>query len=264
MSSSHTVLFHSFLLFVSGLNLFALRRVLLWTRPPSLPSRCAMIFTLVCAFRSFLPRVDAERVCMFDHPLSWPFWGRSLATVAEISFGVLESRWWGARVAALGYPRLARVGSTVAALAMAVAQVWCWMGVVSKNNLYHAVEEALWLLSHVMLLLASIAVLLLSTVKADKIRRQLLLHAAFLVPYNLYMLLLDVPMYLHKYRTHPDRYLGVLEGLLDSMSCQVITRDFDVWRGEVLWLGGYFSLAVWAALYFAASWIDWPKEKRLR
>jgi hypothetical protein len=261
-----TVLFHSFLLLVSSLNMFTLRRVLLWTRPPALPARCALVFTLVCAFRSLLPRVDAERICMFNHPLSWPFLGRSLATIAEISFGVLESRWWGARVAALGHPRLARAGSALAAGCMAVAQGWCWMGVVTKNNMYHAVEEALWLISHTFLMLASVYVLVGGGgQRAGKdlalVRRQLLLHAVFLVPYNVYMLLLDVPMYLHKYQTHPKVYLGVFEGVLDSMSCQIVTRGFDVWGGEVLWLSGYFSLAVWAAQYFAATWRPWPANK---
>ena len=38
-----------------------------------------------CAFRSFLPRADVQRICLFDTWLSSAFIGRSVATVAEVS-----------------------------------------------------------------------------------------------------------------------------------------------------------------------------------
>src|ERR1700721_3127038 len=39
-----------------------------------------------CAFRSFLPRADIQRICLFDTWLSSIAVGRSVATVAEICF----------------------------------------------------------------------------------------------------------------------------------------------------------------------------------
>src|SRR5258708_39194574 len=39
-----------------------------------------------CAFRSFLPRADVQRICLFDTWLSSVAVGRSVATVAEICF----------------------------------------------------------------------------------------------------------------------------------------------------------------------------------
>src|SRR5262245_26726113 len=41
-----------------------------------------------CAFRSFLPRADVQRICLFDTWLSSVAVGRSVATVAEICFAV--------------------------------------------------------------------------------------------------------------------------------------------------------------------------------
>src|SRR5882724_4978076 len=41
-----------------------------------------------CAFRSFLPRADVQRICLFDTWLSSVVVGRSVATVAEICFAV--------------------------------------------------------------------------------------------------------------------------------------------------------------------------------
>ncbi len=39
-----------------------------------------------CAFRSFLPRADVQRICLFDTWLSSVIVGRSVATVAEVAF----------------------------------------------------------------------------------------------------------------------------------------------------------------------------------
>ena len=39
-----------------------------------------------CAFRSFLPRADVQRICLFDTWWSSVLVGRSVATVAEIAF----------------------------------------------------------------------------------------------------------------------------------------------------------------------------------
>jgi hypothetical protein len=39
-----------------------------------------------CAFRSFLPRADVQRICLFDTWLSSGVDGRSVASVAEICF----------------------------------------------------------------------------------------------------------------------------------------------------------------------------------
>jgi len=39
-----------------------------------------------CAFRSFFPRADVQRICLFDTWLSSVLIGRSVATVAEVCF----------------------------------------------------------------------------------------------------------------------------------------------------------------------------------
>src|SRR5215813_12228391 len=39
-----------------------------------------------CAFRSFLPRADVQRICLVDSWLSSVMVGRTVATVAEVAF----------------------------------------------------------------------------------------------------------------------------------------------------------------------------------
>ena len=46
---------------------------------------CAF-YVFGCAFRSFLPRADVQRICLFDTWLSSVIVGRTVATVAEICF----------------------------------------------------------------------------------------------------------------------------------------------------------------------------------
>ena len=41
-----------------------------------------------CAFRSFLPRADVQRICLFDTWLSSVMVGRTVATVAEVCFAL--------------------------------------------------------------------------------------------------------------------------------------------------------------------------------
>src|SRR6201993_1268850 len=82
---------------VSGANIAAW--LLLYRQLPTLPSApldgtprvelmlilCAA-YVFGCAFRSFLPRADVQRICLFDTWMSSVVVGRSVATVAEICF----------------------------------------------------------------------------------------------------------------------------------------------------------------------------------
>ena len=56
-------------------------------------------FVLGCAFRSFFPRADVQRICLQDSWLSAVALGRSVATVAELCLALqwaLLLREWGA------------------------------------------------------------------------------------------------------------------------------------------------------------------------
>lgn len=44
------------------------------------------LYVFGCAFRSVLPRADLQRIVVVDTPLSAVFWGRSVATVAELGY----------------------------------------------------------------------------------------------------------------------------------------------------------------------------------
>ena len=102
-----------------------------------------------------------------------------------------------------------------------------------------------------------------------------------IVGYLAFLVTVDVPMYLSRWRAgHADggKLLGLLEGLRDVSTRWVVTHDIAHWKGELAWMSLYFSAAVWASLALcavyaldnlpsyrteaaASSWstvIDWP------
>jgi hypothetical protein len=71
------------------------------------------------------------------------------------------------------------------------------------------------------------------------------------VGYVAFMVVVDVPMYLKRWREGKVagvKTLGLKEGFLDALHRRDATRSWTVWKPEVAWLTGYFSLAVWSSI----------------
>lgn len=207
---------------------------------------CATIYTLVCAFRSFFPRVDLERTVLIDHPLSSVFLGRSSATIAEMAF-TLQC----AVFAASLNPDFNWIPYALLPL-IAVAQVCCWTGVLTLNHLWHGAEEVLWGLG--MILLATVFILALPGEGLYKTLLPLGIlgcgAGAFV------MLVLDVPMYFKRRRQaikSEAPVLGILEGVKDAIARREATGQWSVWKHEVAWMTPYFSACVWLSI--AGVWL---------
>ena len=96
-----------------------------------------------CAFRSFLPRADVQRICLFDTWLSSVFVGRSVATVAEIAFAAQ----WAIILHQLG--TMTGADTTVnAALVIVplivIAECFSWHAVLTTKYLHNAIENSIW------------------------------------------------------------------------------------------------------------------------
>ena len=73
------------------------------------------------------------------------------------------------------------------------------------------------------------------------------------VVYVAFMVVVDVPMYLERWRYyHGDDKLvkehSLLDGFLDAWRRRHVTQDWHVWKPEVAWLTMYFSFAVWTSI----------------
>ena len=208
-------------------------------------------FVFGCAFRSFLPRADVQRICLYDSWLSSVLVGRTVATVAELCFMTQL---------ALQLRRLAREHGSAAALVLsrlivpliAVAELCSWTAVLTTDYLGNAVEESLWALSAA-LLVAGCAALW----PRCEARTKRLLAIPFIVGplYLAFMAAVDIPMYVSRW--HADQlsgraYLSLAQGLQDLAHRWVVTFREEDWRSEMPWMTLYFSVAVWLSIALAA------------
>jgi hypothetical protein len=205
------------------------------------------LFVAACAFRSILPRVDLERMCLWDSPLSSVIVGRTVATVAELCFAWQCALLLFKLSAQTGSSVIGAIGLTVLPIII-VAELACWFAVATLNYIGHAVEELLWSIM-VGLVAAGLVLYWRHTTGA----------LPMLVPIGLIacagaavlILTVDIPLYITRWRSGKRaglRYLRVVEGLKDAVVRRRVTQTRDDWRQEVLWMSLYFSAGVWVSL----------------
>jgi hypothetical protein len=200
-----------------------------------------------CAFRSFLPRADVQRICLFDTWLSSVAVGRSVATVAELCFAAQ----WTMILLQLG----TMSGATTAVNAawvivplIVIAECFSWHAVVTTNYLGNAIENSIWAVAF---FIVGIGICRLLPEFHGAVRVVLGVALVGVVLYLAFLMTVDVPMYLKRWRQDialGNRGLGPLEGFRDVSTRWVVTHELSEWREEIAWMSLYFSAAVWASL----------------
>ena len=205
------------------------------------------LFVAACAFRSILPRVDLERLCLWDSPLSSVILGRSVATVAELCFAWQCALLLFKLSTLTGSPVIGTIGLTVLPI-IVVAELACWFAVATLNNIGHAVEELLWSIM-VALVAACLVIYWQHTAGAPPLWVPIGLIAC--AGTAVLILMVDIPLYITRWRIGKRaglRYLRVIEGLKDAVMRRRVTQAHEDWRKEVLWMSLYFSAGVWVSL----------------
>jgi hypothetical protein len=200
-----------------------------------------------CAFRSLLPRADVQRICLFDTWLSSVAVGRSVATVAEVCFAAQ----WTMILLQLG----TMSGATTAVNAawvivplILIAECFSWHAVVTTNYLGNAIENSIWAVAF---FIAGVGICRLIPEFDGALRIILVGAVVGIVVYLAFLMTVDVPMYLKRWRAdvaRGNRGLRPLEGFRDVSTRWVVTYDLSEWREEIAWMSLYFSAAVWASL----------------
>jgi hypothetical protein len=203
------------------------------------------VYVGVCGFRSLFPRVDLERVCLWDSWLSTILLGRTAATVAELCFA-LQCSLFVERLSAITGESLLGTEAHAFVPLVILAELACWHAVLSLNHIGHAVEESLWAFLMLMLSVASgIAA------GATEGPLQVMLGAGCLV-YGVgagLTLAFDVRMYVQRWRLRAvGLRLTLATGLRDSQLRRHPTVAWEVWREEIPWMSLYFSVGVWTSL----------------
>ena len=196
-----------------------------------------------CAFRSFLPRADVQRICLFDTWWSSVFVGRSVATVAELGFVAL----WALVLHCAASHSQSRLAARVAQFIVPlifVAECFSWFAVITTNYIGNTVEESLWTISYTLI---TIALIDLWFHFQGALRYATGLAALGSLLYVLFMVSVDVPMYFHRWLADQETnkiYLGFWEGLRDLNARWTVTHDIQELRTEIPWMSLYFSVAV--------------------
>ena len=205
------------------------------------------VYVFGCAFRSLLPRADVERICLFNTWLSSVLVGRSVATVAELCFAVQ----WAIFLRELGRIAHSDTAKNIAKLIVpliAVAEICSWYAVISTNFLGNVLENSLWTIAFT---LVAAALIRLAASFQGVVRWIVVLTAAGASGYVLFMVTIDVPMYVQRWHAAMaigQPVLGLFAGLHDVASRWIVAHDFARWRDEIAWMSLYFSIAVWASL----------------
>jgi hypothetical protein len=204
-----------------------------------------------CAFRSFLPRADVQRICLFDTWLSSVVVGRSVATVAEVSF----SAQWALVLYQLG----AMTGADTTLIAawmivplIVIAQCCSWYGVLTTNYLGNAIENSIWAVAF---FIVGIGLCRLLVEFDGPVRVILAIAIVGIAGYLAFLMTIDVPMYLRRWRADVaggSKVLGPIEGFRDASTRWIVTHDLAHWKDEIPWMSLYFSAAVWASLALCA------------
>src|SRR6516164_1350568 len=104
------------------------------------------VYVFGCAFRSFLPRADVERICLFDTWLSSVLIGRSVATLAELCFAAQ----WAIALHQLGTMTGADTtlnAAWVIVPLILIAECFSWYAVLTKKYFANAIENSIWALA---------------------------------------------------------------------------------------------------------------------
>src|SRR5579863_8375477 len=149
-----------------------------------------------CAFRACLPRADVQRICLFDTWLSSVVVGRSVATIAEICFA---AQW-----AIILYKLGTLTGSDTTLNAawvivplILIAECFSWYGVLTRHYLGNAIENSLWAVAFSA---AGIGLCRLLPEFHGPVRAVLVIAIIGIAGYLWFLMAVDVPMYLNRWR----------------------------------------------------------------
>src|SRR5262245_28310301 len=150
-----------------------------------------------CAFRSVLPRADVQRICLFDTWWSSVVVGRTVATVAEVAFAAQ----WAMilhRFGTLAGADITLIAAYAILPLILIAECFSWHAVLTRNYLLNGIENSLWAIAF---FIAGVGLCRLLPEFDGVIRIVLVLAIAGIAGFLAFLMTVDVPMYLNRWRT---------------------------------------------------------------
>lgn len=214
-----------------------------------------MIYVFVCAIRSIWPREEHGGLCFYNNLISSPLVGRTLATIAELSFAlflvILTNVFLTDSLNITKNNKITYLikSNQILFPLIVLAQICCWIGVITKRAGWNAIEESLWSIFAIgKIMIYSVLIYILNSNKKNKKIKFLKILLPILIIlyiiYALYMVCVDVPMYVNKSNKN-NKFYNFINGLKELSICRNITHSLKSWQGEIVWMSCYFTFAVW-------------------
>jgi hypothetical protein len=129
-----------------------------------------------------------------------------------------------------------------------IAECFSWYAVLTTNYLGNAIENSIWAVAFSAV---GLGLCRLLPEFDGPVRVVLIIAIVGIAGYLAFLLTVDVPMYLARWRAKVSdgvKCMRVFEGLRDVCTRWVVTHDVSEWKDEMAWMALYFSAAVWASL----------------
>jgi hypothetical protein len=212
----------------------------------------ATLYTLGCGFRSVFPRGDLLRIVLYDSWISSVVIGRTVATIAELSF-VAQWSLLLHEIGTFSSNKRIILLSKIPLPMIVIAELFSWYACITTNYFGTIIEESLWAVA------AAITVYGFLLARAHYVSKQRTYLQMGIVTgclYVLYMVLVDVPAYISKWSASEAVgrvYYSIYDGLIDVSTRWHYTRAFEDWQYEMVWMSLYFSVAVWISMYMVVA-----------
>jgi hypothetical protein len=134
-----------------------------------------------------------------------------------------------------------------------IAECFSWYAVLTTNHLGNAIENSIWAFAF---FVVGIGICRLLPEFYGPFRAVLAFAIIGIAGYLAFLMTIDIPMYLRRWRTevvNGRRLLRAFEGFHDVTTRWVVTHELAEWKDEIAWMSLYFSIAVWASLALCVS-----------
>lgn len=192
----------------------------------------SIVTCIVYFYRSLFMHDVVERKAFTNSFFSSAIFGRTMATIGEISFMRLFLLY----KAANEFSNLKEVFDLLY-YGIWIAECLCYIAVFTKNQIFHFYENSIWTI-----VFSSFLPILYSY----SMYSELILVLIYVV----YMISTDLPMYFNAWKTGEcGRVLSLYEGVIDCFTNREVTKDDSFWIRHMEYMTLNFTIVPLVSLY---------------
>ena len=221
--------------------------------------KLTVIFTFVCAYRSYFPTIYLSRSCFVESGVSGILLARLMAFVGELCWMVQVANSLKVVNRALSRSPAVNVLANFVVVLISAAECFSTYATVTKNSLFFTLEEGSWVVAGVTCITPALFILVRAYRRVEDpsrrdpmIRLYLTIFVGFMFVYDIWGVSTDVRSNWNRYIEErdevPSPWLDFHTGLDQVTGLCNLDRSWETWSGYLLWMTGYFSLGVWSSL----------------